>query len=66
MKSVWLIAPMRARQALIRHGIVSRKKLTALLRTTPVDDEMKGIVAARIKTEYAAVTPRRASKSPER
>ncbi len=53
-------------QALIRHGIVSRRKLTMLLRTMPVDNEMKGIIAARIKTDYAAATPRRAPKAPKR
>jgi hypothetical protein len=53
-------------QALIRHGIVRRRKLATLLRTMPVDDEMKGIIAARIKADYAAVTPRAAPKAPKR
>ena len=49
-------------QALIRHGIVSRRKLATLLRVMPVDDEMKGIITARMKADYAAVSPRRLAK----
>lgn len=45
--------------------MVSRRKLTTLLRTMPVDDEMKGIIAARIKAAYAAVAPRRAPREPK-
>ena len=41
-------------QALIRAGCVSRRKLTTLLRAMPVADEMKGIIAARIKSAFAA------------
>ena len=52
-------------QAVIRHGMVSRRKLTTLLRTMPVNDEMKGIIATRIKAAYAAVAPRRAPKEPK-
>ncbi len=53
-------------QAMIRHGIVSRRKLTALLRTMPVDDEMKGFIAARIKADYAAVARLRPPRAPKR
>ena len=52
-------------QAIIRAGLVSRRKLTTLLRTLPVDDEMKGIIAARIKSAFAAANPRPATKSPK-
>jgi hypothetical protein len=45
-------------QALIRGGCVSRRKLTALLRAMPVDDEMKGVIAARIKSGFAAAASR--------
>ena len=51
-------------EAVIRQGMVSRRTLTVLLRTMPVDDEMKGIIAARIKAAYAAA-PRRAPKEPK-
>ncbi|MGH6841061.1 MAG: DUF6036 family nucleotidyltransferase, partial [Methylocella sp.] len=51
-------------QAIIRAGFVSRRKLTTLLRTLPVDAEMKGIIAARIKSAFADATPRLAPKSP--
>ena len=50
-------------QAIVRAGLVSRRKLTTLVRTMPVDDEMKGIIAARIKSAYAA-SPR-AAKAPK-
>jgi len=49
-------------QALIRHGIVSRRKLAALLRAMPVSDETKSIIAARVKSDFAAVS--RASRKP--
>jgi hypothetical protein len=39
-------------QAIVRAGLVSRRKLTTLLRTMPVDDEMKGIIAARQIRRY--------------
>jgi hypothetical protein len=54
-------------QELIRHGLVTRRTLTRLLRSMPVDDEMKAIIAANIKADYAAVTPRGAPRpSPKR
>lgn len=45
-------------RALVRGGIVSRPTLAKLLRSMPVDDEMKGIIAARIKADYAALARR--------
>ncbi|HKM64283.1 MAG TPA: hypothetical protein VJY39_17515 [Acidisphaera sp.] len=48
-------------RAVIRHGLVSRRRLSALLRTMPVDVEMKGIIATRIKADFAATTPRRSA-----
>jgi hypothetical protein len=53
-------------QELIRHGLVTRRRLTTLLRSMPVDDEMKGIIAARIKADCAAASPRRAPSAPKR
>jgi hypothetical protein len=53
-------------QALVRAGVVSRRKLTTLLRTMPVDDEMKGIIAARIKSVYAVAASPRVPKAPKR
>jgi hypothetical protein len=41
-------------QAIIRAGLVSRRRLTTRLRAMPVDDDMKGVIAARIKSAYAA------------
>lgn len=52
-------------QALIRHGCVSKKRLIGLARSMPVDDEMKGIIVARIKSDFAAANPRPSSKSPK-
>ena len=51
-------------EAVIRQGMVSRRTLTVLLRMMPVDDEMRGIIAARIKAAYAAAR-RRAPKEPK-
>jgi hypothetical protein len=48
-------------RALIRQGLVVRRTLTALLRSMPVDGEMVAIIAARIKADYAAASP----KAPE-
>lgn len=53
-------------QAIIRAGLVNRRKLTALLRTMPVDDEMKGIIAARIKSAFAAAAAPRPPRAPKR
>jgi hypothetical protein len=52
-------------QAIIRAGLVSRRKLTTLLRAMPVDDGMKGLIAARIKAAYAVAAPPRAPKQPK-
>ncbi len=52
-------------QAIIRAGLVTRRKLTTLLRSMPVDDEMKSTIAARVKSAFAAVSAPRAPKSPE-
>lgn len=49
-------------QALIRYGIVSRRKLVALLRAMPVGEDTKSIIAARIKADLAAAS--RASRKP--
>jgi hypothetical protein len=40
--------------ALVRNGSVSKRKLMRLARTMPIDDEMKGIILARIKSDFAA------------
>jgi hypothetical protein len=53
-------------QAIIRAGLVARRRLTTLLRAMPVDDEMKGIIAARIKNAYAATASPRVPKTPMR
>ena len=53
-------------QTIIRAGLVSRRRLTTLLRAMPADDEMKGIIARRIKNAYAATASPRAQKTPKR
>ena len=52
-------------QALVRHGFVSKKRLLALVRSMPVDDDVKAIIVARIKADFAAANPRRPSKAPK-
>lgn len=52
---------------LVRHGILSKRKLLARVRTMPVDDAMRGIIADRIKADFAAANPgrkRRPQKDP--
>ena len=41
-------------QAVVRHGCVTKKKLTALLRTLPVNDLLKAIIQSRIKADFVA------------
>jgi hypothetical protein len=45
--------------ALIRQGCVGRRRLVALVADMPVTDEMKGIILARIKSDFAAANPQR-------
>lgn len=52
-------------QALVRHGCVNKKTLLKLAKILPVDDEMKGIILRRIKSDFVAVNPRSAPKSPK-
>ena len=52
-------------QALVRNGFVSKKKLLTLVPSMPVDDDMKKIIMARIKADFAAANPRRPSKPPK-
>jgi hypothetical protein len=53
-------------QAIVRAGLVSRGKLTTLLRIMPIDEEMKSIIGARIKFAYAAIASPRAPKAAKR
>ncbi len=43
-------------QALVRHGCVAKRKLIRLARSMPVDDEMQGVILARIKLDFATVS----------
>jgi Nucleotidyltransferase of unknown function (DUF6036) len=47
---------------LARHGIVSKRKLTRLVPSLPVDDERKRLILTRIKQDFAAANPKRAPK----
>jgi hypothetical protein len=49
--------------AIIRAGLVSRKMLAALLLDLPVDDDMKRLIAARIKSAFADANPRPSPKT---
>jgi hypothetical protein len=49
---------MAYNQALVRYGCVAKKRLLALAKTLPVDEEVKGIVLRRINTDFAAVIGR--------
>lgn len=43
---------------LARSGVVTKRKLTRLVRSMPLDDERRGLVLARIEVDFAASTPR--------
>jgi hypothetical protein len=52
---------------LVRHGILTKRKLLSRARTMPVDDLVKGIITDRIKADFATANPgrkRRAAKDP--
>jgi hypothetical protein len=42
---------------LARHGIVSKRKLTRLVPSMPIDDERKRLILDRIKRDFAATGP---------
>ncbi len=47
---------------LARHGVVSKRKLTRLVPSMPVDDERKRLILARIKADFATASPRNGPK----
>jgi hypothetical protein len=49
-------------RGLAQHGIVSKRKLTRLLPSMPIDDERKRLILDRIKWDFATANPRRGSK----
>jgi hypothetical protein len=49
-------------QALIRHGCVARKKLLALLKLMPVDDQLRVIIHDRVKSDFMVANPGRRRK----
>ncbi len=46
-------------QALIRQGCVRKKKLLGLLKSMPIDDQLRGIILNRIKAEFVLANPGR-------
>jgi hypothetical protein len=55
---------MEFNRELERHGIVSRRKLTRLLPSMPLDDEHKRLIRDRIKRDFAAANSRSSRKPP--
>ena len=51
---------------LVRHGIVSKRKLTRLVPSMPIDDERKRLILDRIKRDFAAANPRSGGPKPSR
>lgn len=47
---------------LARHGIVSKRKLTRLLPTMPIDDDRKRLILDRIKQDFATAQRRTGPK----
>jgi len=50
---------------LVRHGIVSKRKLAQLVPSMPVDDERKRLILDRIKGDFAATKTRPAPDAPK-
>jgi hypothetical protein len=44
---------------LVRHGVVTKRKLMRLVTSMPIDDERKGLIRDRIKSDFAAANPSR-------
>lgn len=51
---------------LVRYGCVTKEKLVGLVPSMPVDDEIKGIIVARMKADFAAAKPGPVPDSPGR
>jgi hypothetical protein len=49
---------------LARHGIVSKRKLTRLVPTMPIDDERKRLILDHVNRDFAASNPRSGPKPP--
>lgn len=47
---------------LVRHGIVSKRKLMRLVPSMPVDDGRKRVIRDRIKSDFAVANPRSGPK----
>jgi len=45
-------------RALVRHGVIGKRKLIRLVPSMPIDDERKRLILARIKADFAAATSR--------
>jgi len=52
-------------QEIVRAGLVTRRKLTTLLRAMPVDNKTKIIMAALVKAAFAAAAAPRPTKAPK-
>lgn len=53
-------------RALVRYGCVTKRRLVSLVPSMPVGDEVKGIILARLKADFAATNnPRPAAKPPK-
>ncbi len=52
---------MEFNRELVRHGIVSKRKLARLVSSMPIDNERKRLILDRIKRDFAAANPRSGS-----
>lgn len=44
-------------RALVRHGLVSKRRLTRLVIAMPLDDERKRLILDRVRQDFAATDP---------
>lgn len=63
--AAWREKDIEFNRELVRHGIVSKRKLTRLVPSMPIDDERKRLILDRIKGDFAAAKTRSAPNAPK-
>jgi hypothetical protein len=64
--AAWRPGDIEFNQEIVRHGIVSKRKLARLVPSMPIDDEQKRLILDRIKQDFAVANPRKSGPKPTR
>lgn len=56
--AAWRPGDIEFNREIVRHGLVSRRKLIRLVSSMPIDNERKRLILDRIKRDFAAANPR--------